>query len=133
MTRSANANLRTQLLWIIKRAGLAPWPKLFQNLRSTRETDLAEEHPIQVVCAWIGNSPRIAAKHYLQVTDDHFSKAVQNPVQYPAASGRMASQDEPTGNVESAFCGPMRKDASDCKCSQSQHLPPRGLEPLSPG
>ena len=34
--------------------------------------DKAESH---VVCAWIGNSQKVAAKHYLQVTDDHFEKA----------------------------------------------------------
>ena len=33
--RDANANLQTQLLRIIQRAGLKPWPKLFQNLQST--------------------------------------------------------------------------------------------------
>ena len=65
----------------IQRAGLTSWPKLFQNLRSTRETELAETYPIHVVCAWIGNSPAIAAKHYLQVTDEHFNKAAQNPTQ----------------------------------------------------
>jgi len=79
--RDRNANLRTQLLRIIKRAGVKPWPKLFNNLRSTRETKLAEEYPLHVVCAWIGNSQPVAAKHYLQVTDEHFTKAVQNPVQ----------------------------------------------------
>jgi hypothetical protein len=29
---------------------------------------LHEEFPLQVVCAWIGNTPAVAAKHYLQVT-----------------------------------------------------------------
>ena len=57
-------------------AGLEPWPKLFQNLRLTRETELAEEYPLHVVCAWIGNSQPVAAKHYLQVTESHFEKAV---------------------------------------------------------
>jgi len=51
------------------------WPKLFHNLRASRETELAAEHPIHVVCAWIGNSQQIAAKHYLQVTDADFEKA----------------------------------------------------------
>src|SRR5262249_32651655 len=32
--RSTNTNLRTQLIRIIRRAGLKPWPKLFQNLRA---------------------------------------------------------------------------------------------------
>lgn len=36
--RDASANLRTQLQRIITRAGLKPWPKLFHNMRSTRET-----------------------------------------------------------------------------------------------
>ena len=58
--RDTNANLRTQLLRIIGRAGVQPWPKLFQNLRSTRETELAEEFPLHVVCQWIGNSQPVA-------------------------------------------------------------------------
>lgn len=92
--RDANANLRTQLERIIRRAGLQSWPKLFQNLRSTRETELAERFPIQVVTEWIGNSPQVAQRHYLQVTEEHFqqalkpvSEAVQNPVQQMSAMG----------------------------------------------
>jgi integrase len=73
--RASNCNLRTHLHNIIHRAGLKPWPKLFQNLRSTRETELAETYPLHVVCAWIGNSQAVAAKHYLQVSDEHFERA----------------------------------------------------------
>ena len=43
--RSRGVNLRTQLERIIVKAGLKAWPKLFQNLRSTRETELAEWWP----------------------------------------------------------------------------------------
>jgi integrase len=39
--RDANSNLRTQLERIIAKAGLTAWPKIFQNLRSTRQTELA--------------------------------------------------------------------------------------------
>ncbi len=74
--RDANANLRTQFNRIVRKAGLEPWKKPFQNLRSTRETELSECFPMHVVCAWIGNSESVAKKHYLQVTDDHFSRAV---------------------------------------------------------
>ncbi len=84
--RDTNINLRTQLCRIIGRAGLEPWPKLFQNLRSTRETELADEYPMHVVCAWIGNSKAVAAKHYLQVTDDHFQKASGEAAQKAAQS-----------------------------------------------
>src|SRR5690606_34490495 len=75
--RDGNANLRTQLQRIIKRAGLTPWPKLFQNLRSTRETELAETFPMHVVCKWIGNSHPVAVAHYLQTTDEHFKRATE--------------------------------------------------------
>jgi hypothetical protein len=75
--RNSNANLRTQLKRIIAAAGRKAWPKLFQNLRSTRETELAEDWPIHVVCAWIGNSEAVARNHYLQVTDEHYEKAAQ--------------------------------------------------------
>jgi hypothetical protein len=44
-------------------------------MRSTRETELAEEFPMHVVCKWMGNSQPVAAKHYLQVTDEHFQRA----------------------------------------------------------
>lgn len=73
-----NRNHRVRFEKIIKRAGLAPWPKLFHNLRATRETELANEFPLHVVCSWIGNSTAVAMKHYLQTTDDHFTKAT-NP------------------------------------------------------
>ncbi len=89
--RQANINLRTQLERIIAKAGLEPWPKLFQNLRATRETELAKSFPMHVVCDWIGNSKMVAAKHYLQTTEDDFeaaAKAVQIPVQSGAAPAR---------------------------------------------
>jgi hypothetical protein len=91
--RGTNANLRTQLCRIIKRAGLQPWSKLFHNLRATRQTELEEEFPSHVVCAWIGDSQAVAARHYLQVTDDHFARAVQSPVQQPAADTRNESHE----------------------------------------
>ena len=68
-------NLRTRFKKIIKRAGLKAWPKLFQNLRSTRQTELAATEPMHLVCAWIGNSEKIAKEHYLQVTDADFERA----------------------------------------------------------
>ena len=59
------------------RAGLEPWIKPFQNLRSTRETELVEQFPVHVVCYWLGNSEKVAKAHYLQVTDEHFQRATR--------------------------------------------------------
>jgi hypothetical protein len=52
-----------------------PWPRLFHNLRGSLETDLFEKFPAHVVVAWLGNSERIALKHYLKVTDNHLAAA----------------------------------------------------------
>ena len=90
MRRDATANLRTRFQKIIRRAGLTPWPKLFQNLRSTRETELAESFPMHVVCAWLGNSQPVAAKHYLQVTDEHFQRGAKCGAQ----SGALEAQNQ---------------------------------------
>lgn len=90
--RDDNANLRTQFNRIIKRAGLEPWPKLFQNLRATRETELAETYPLHVVCAWLGHSPKVALRHYTQTTDEHFAKAARKQAQQPSTEAGNASQ-----------------------------------------
>lgn len=65
--RDASVNLRSQMLKTIRRAGLKPWPKVYQNLRSTRQSELTEIYPTHVVCAWMGNSTQVAHQHYLQV------------------------------------------------------------------
>ena len=44
-------------------------------MRASRETELVQTYPLHVVTAWIGNSARVAAKHYLQVTDADFERA----------------------------------------------------------
>lgn len=63
--RGSEINLRTTLLREIKAAGLTPWPKLFQNFRANALTDLAETHPIHLVCRWLGNTIDVAMRHYL--------------------------------------------------------------------
>ncbi len=74
--RDAGTNLRTQLLKLIDRAGLKPWPNLFNNLRKTRENELTEQYPEHVVCEWMGNSKIVAREHYLRATDADFESAV---------------------------------------------------------
>ena len=78
---------------ISRKAGVEPWPRLFQNLRASRETELANSFPLHVVTSWLGNTPSVADRHYLQVTSEHFAQAVagrgarvvQQVVQKPAA------------------------------------------------
>ena len=44
----------------------------------SRQTELEQDYPTYVVCKWLGNTPNVAHKHYLTVTDDHYQQAVQN-------------------------------------------------------
>jgi integrase len=67
---------------IIRTAGLEPWPKLFQNLRATRATELvAAGWPEYKVCKWLGHTEAIAKRHYWQVTDDDYRKAAGLPTE----------------------------------------------------
>lgn len=131
--RDRGVNLRTRLERIIARAGLSAWPKLWHNLRATRQTELAQTYPIHVVCDWIGNSQAVATKHYLRVTDTDFERAtnesVQNPVHQATAMGRMTSH---AGNQETemaANCGPIPLVAISRDTVQTYIVPPDGLEP----
>ncbi len=74
--RSSEQNLRTQFVRILGLADVKPWPKLFVNLRSTRRTELQERFPDHVVNRWMGHSGKVAEKHYLQVTDEHWQRAM---------------------------------------------------------
>jgi len=93
-----SCNYRTRFAKIVARAGLTPWPRIFQNLRASRQTELAADHPIHVVTAWLGNTPKIAMRHYLMTTEADFAKAVRNPVQQTAASPGNAPQEALTAH-----------------------------------
>ena len=75
--RDSKQDLPTHFTRIMQKAGVEPWAKPFQKLRSTRETELAKVRQIHFVTAWIGNSKPVAAKHYLQATSEDFAKATQ--------------------------------------------------------
>ncbi len=147
--RNRNANLRTQLLRIIKHAGVEPWPKLFHNLRASRQTELTARFPLHVVCKWIGNSAPIADKHYLQVTDGHYddalviatpevggtesgtpdaesgTEAAQIPAQQPAAESSTDSQETKKARGKRAILLPNALACDSMHCTQ---VPPRGDE-----
>jgi integrase len=105
--RDVDQNLRTQLRRIIRKAGLDPWTRVWHNLRSSRETELAGRFPVHVVCAWMGHAALIAQKHYLQVTEQDFQLAAdpnsapnsaltaQNTAQHRARTERAPNEKTP--------------------------------------
>jgi integrase len=155
--RGDNQNLRTQFQRILRRAGVKTWERLFHNLRASRETELTEHFPLHVVCNWIGNSAIIAARHYLQVTDSHFAKAVgtapsegtpgtvdkggakcgalhSQKVAQNAAQHAVAQQRTEGNKTKKARKS--RAEVQSCAISsdtvQDYSIPRRGVEPLSP-
>lgn len=94
--RLRGENLRTTAAKIVQKAGLAPWPKLFQNMRSSRETDLAAAFPLHVACAWMGNTEAVAIQHYLQVKDEDYERAAKHgttPVRAAQTSGELKKEN----------------------------------------
>lgn len=73
-----SCNLRTSFEKLVRRAGLEPWPRLFHNLRSSRETELLESFQVHVVAGWMGHDAKVSLKHYAQTTEDHFDRAIRD-------------------------------------------------------
>lgn len=127
-------NWRTQFLRILRKAGLTAWPRLFHNLRSSCQTDLANRFPAHVVCEWLGNSLAVAREHYLQVTEQHYEQAAQNPAHRTAQNEARTGLDrkeqdrtKPAGMLEIKPSSPILFDPVST-CSTVQMTLP-GLEP----
>lgn len=72
----ASKNLRTRFQRILERAGVVKqWPRLFHNLRASRETELLGQYPARDVVEWLGNSEATAMKHYAMASSSSFEKA----------------------------------------------------------
>lgn len=126
--RDGTINLRTTFGKIVKRAGVKPWPRLFHNMRASCATDWVERFPAHVVAGWLGHSPLIAARHYLQTRDAHFDMATgavgasdqsgancgaletQNAAQHPSAPNRTDSRDT---SESPCFAGVSQADANE--------------------
>ena len=116
--RDPSQNMRTTFEKIIRRAGSTPWPKLFQNLRASRATELAEEYPGHVAAAWLGHSEIVANRHYRQVTEDHFSRATES-------SGRLATNEKAPQKApqSAAVFGSLGKTRADTEKSVASNNP----------
>jgi len=139
--RHDNANLRTQLVRILCLAKVKPWPKLFQNLRASRATELAAEHPSHVAAAWLGHSTIVAAKHYWQVTDADFEKAtsgkettdrkaLHNALQSVHAESRFDSQHTTVSHEQTPV---LQEFTSPCEIVHKRSVGLLGLEPRTNG
>jgi integrase len=89
-------NLRGTFAKILRRAGIAPWPRVWHSLRASCESDLAQSFPLATVTKWLGNTPSVALRHYVDPTEAAFSAAqrwVPEHSHSAAKSGALALQN----------------------------------------
>ncbi len=123
--RDTGVNLRKRMMQIIGQAGVAVWPKLFNNLRSSAVTDLLKEHPLKTVCEWMGHSPKIALQHYAQSREVDFEEATKLlPQSIPVSDGN----PRPTADTVSARHG----KTLEPRVLPRQMMTEAGLEPARP-
>ena len=90
------------------KAGLQPWAKPWMNLRSSCETSLVTTlgFDLNTVTKWLGNSPDVARKHYLQIKPDDVIRAAKivtekSPPDSPPHVGEQVSKNAVFPNLES--------------------------------
>jgi integrase len=112
---------------ILRRAGLHPGPKLRQNLRSPRATELAAEQPAHVAASRLGLSTVVAPKHYRQATDSDLAKVVGEETAGTAAEITVATARREEPQTAAAT---LTNAAVNCRISQvaASEMPPPGLE-----
>ena len=76
ITMNGKGAMIRQVRRIWKQAGVEPWSRLWQTLRSSCEKELAMTFPQYAVSRWIGHSITISGRHYANsVPDELFTKA----------------------------------------------------------
>lgn len=137
-----NANLRTQFERIVRRAGVDPWTRLWHSLRASCESDLAQSFPLATVTKWLGNTPSVALRHYVDPTETAFEKAAEWVPESGAKSGAQAAQNAAQqghagSGTESQTCdgneGGEALSASPCgSLRDTAHLTSGGEESRTP-
>jgi integrase len=135
----ANANLRTTLEKIVRRAGLETWPRLWHSMRASCETDLARQFPLAVVAKWLGNTQAVAMRHYVDVTDADFERATSpaETSQHKAAQNAAQHAHVSTSNESQAARPAHEKtpvlpgSAAPCEMVQTCSVEAAGIEPAS--
>jgi integrase len=100
VTIRGQGNIARWVEKITAAAGVEPWERLWQTLRSSCEREWAISFPQYAVSKWIGHSIIVSGKHYTAgVPDELFDKAAQNAAQHMPVSSRTVPHDN-RGPVE---------------------------------
>jgi integrase len=85
---------------ILADAGLA-FEDPFHTCRKCWETELADSFPLHVVVSWLGNSIKVAQRHYLRVDEAYYGGAAPRPPRYTVVfkDGRYCAQIVPNDAI----------------------------------
>ncbi len=122
--RQPGINLRTHFERLLRKAGVKQWTRLFQNLRASRQTELASRYPLHLVALWIGNSQQVAQDHYLMPTDADYERASQAAVQIPVQSVTFPDSQERSGDRVPSI-------TPKSGCYMGVQVPSTGIEPVT--
>ena len=59
----------------LKKSGVKRYPRLIQNLRSSRAIEISREFGIVVENEWLGHTRDVALSHYLHTTQEDYDRA----------------------------------------------------------
>lgn len=66
---------------------------LWHSLRASCESDLAQSFQLATVTNWLGNTPSVALRHYVDPTESAFDRALDwKPEKSGAKSGAQGAQ-----------------------------------------
>lgn len=127
-------NVHPTLNRIVKRAGLKPWPRLWQNLRASRATELEAQFGGAKAATVCGHAEKVAQDHYWMTTADDITAMAS--VDFVHLLSMKATKDgcnglqavSPAHEKTPVFPG----FAGLCVSSQNHQMGAEGLEPPPP-
>jgi hypothetical protein len=120
-------HLRTQFHRLLEQAGVTPLAPLGVNLRSFRETELAERFPTYVTTAWLGHTPDRAQRTDRQALNAHFEAAAQT-TSGASDAVHQAVQSAPEYRSYAAHAAPRNAENPLKKGSSRNRITPLGFE-----
>ncbi len=140
----SEANITNIMRRTVKRAKVPLWPKLWQNLRASRTTELAKEFAIKDVCNWLGNTPAVVLKHYTRGENDALRRAAQTPTKpisgdlsgdlnTPEPTELAGTERKSTRRKDQQKTPILRKTSHKRAIARGRQVLPVGLEPTTYG
>jgi integrase len=92
-----HSNTATTAAKFVAAAGFGSWPKFWNSLRASRETDLMDSHGLRLACSWIGNTAAVAMKHYALIRKTDYTDVGKSAANSVAEHPRTAPHSSERG------------------------------------